>query len=57
MIRGVRHGKEHEEEVFEPVVWPPRRRSEPAPSRREEPARREEPTPAEPRRKRGKTPA
>jgi len=55
MIRGVRHGKEHEEEVFEPVEWPPRRRSEPAPEPRREPdpEPRREPT----RRKREKTPA
>ena len=50
MIRMVRKGKEHEEEVFEPVEWPPRRREEPA----EEPAR--EPV-REPERKREKTPA
>ncbi len=54
MIRGVRHGKEHEEEVFEPVVWPPRRREEPTPEpSRERRERREE----APRRKREKSPA
>lgn len=57
MITAVRHGKEHEEETFEPVEWPPRRRSEPAPSRepQREPVR--EPVEAPPERKREKTPA
>jgi hypothetical protein len=54
IIRGVRRGKEHEEETFEPVEWPPRRRGTPAPR----PERRERREPKEPsRRKREKTPA
>jgi hypothetical protein len=55
MIRAVRQGKEHEEETFEPVTWPPRRRSEPSPER--EPRRKPEPTREPTRRKREKTPA
>jgi hypothetical protein len=54
LIRMVRHGKEHEEEVFEPVEWPPRRRSEPEPRREPEPQREPE-RPA--CRKKEKTPA
>ena len=54
MIRNVREGKESDEEIYEPVVWPPKRRSEPAPEpQRERPERRED----APRRKREKTPA
>ena len=56
MISAVRHGKEHEEEIFDPVVWPPRRRSEPAREPRRESPPRREPS-REPRRKREKTPA
>jgi len=55
MIQLVRHGKEHEEEIYEPVEWPPRRRDEP--TRREEPTPREEPVEAPPERKREKVPA
>jgi hypothetical protein len=54
MIRSVRHGEERKEEIYEPVEWPPRRRSEPEPEREREPIR--EPSP-EPRRKREKAPA
>jgi hypothetical protein len=54
-IRMVRHGKEHEEETFEPVEEPRRpRRWEPSPRREREPSREPE-RPA--RRKREKTPA
>ena len=52
VITAVRHGKEREGEIFEPVVWPPRRRSAPEP--RPEPRRSPEKTP---RRKRVRTPA
>jgi len=55
VISAVRHGKEHEEEVSEPVVWPPRRRSDPEPRR--EPAPRRDPAREPSRRKREKTPA
>jgi len=56
MIRMVRHGKEEEEETYEPVEWPPRRReSDPEPRR--EPTPREDPIEAPPERRREKTPA
>lgn len=55
MIRMVRHGKEKEEETYEPVQWPPRRRSEPAPAPQREPEREPRREPA--RRKREKAPA
>lgn len=47
-VRLVRHGKEHEEETYEPVEWPPQRRDEPTvpepePTRREEPDREKTP--------------
>ena len=54
MIRSVRHGKEREGEIYEPVEWPPRRRSDPAPRREPEPRRESAP---EPKRKREKVPA
>ena len=54
VITAVRHGKEREGEIFEPVEWPPKRRSEPEPRRDPEPRREPE---REPRRKREKTPA
>jgi hypothetical protein len=53
MVRMVRHGREKKEEIFEPVEWPPRRRSEPSPRREASPEPRREPS----RRKREKTPA
>jgi hypothetical protein len=49
----VRYGKEHETEIVEPVVWPPKRRSDPA----EQPEREPRREPAKPSRKREKTPA
>lgn len=55
MIRMVRHGKEHEEEIFEPVEWPPKRREWPPPRREPEPRR--EPAREPSRRKKEKTPA
>jgi len=55
MIYAVRHGREHDPQWAEPLEWPPRRRSNPAPAEpsRERPQRRED----APRRKREKTPA
>jgi len=52
--RYVREGKESDEEIYEPVVMPPKRRSNPAPApeRRERRERRED----APRRRREKTP-
>jgi len=54
MIYAVRHGREHDPQRAEPLEWPPRRRSNPAPAEpsRERPQRRED----APRRKREKTP-
>ena len=53
MIRAIRHGREKKEEIYEPIEWPPKRRSEPTrePARKR-PQRRED----APRRKREKVP-